>query len=290
MRIIDTYANMLALVTHTNGHYDESAWCAYAGRISPVLPDKCLNDAASYDFERDVRPVLESAMNNRARLEEAHASFVRATRNLTQRFGAVFGMDLQVDIILHLGLCNGAGWATELDGKPAILLGMEKIIELGWTDDASMIGLIYHELGHIWHDTAGTLHADTTTNAEKAVWQLYQEGIAMHCEQLLMNDAWHYHQDKDGWLDWCKDHQTALFAEYKRRIDADESVQDFFGDWCSYLGHSDVGYYLGGELIKRLAGRYLLNELANLSSAGIYDELCRCANPVQTPTPSLYST
>jgi len=290
MRIIDTYADMLALIAHTHGHYDEGAWRAYAGRISPALPDKCLSDAASYDFERDVRPVLASAMGDCAKLEAAHASFLRATESLTQRFEAVFGTNLQVDIILYLGMCNGAGWATELDGKPAVLLGMEKIIELGWTDDASMIGLIYHELGHIWHDAAGTLHADAKTHAEKAVWQLYQEGIAMHCEQLLMNDAWHYHQNKDGWLAWCQNNETALFAEYKRRIDAHESVQDFFGDWCSYLGHSDVGYFLGGELIKRLAGRHLLNELAKLPVDVVCEELGRCANPVQTPPPSLYSS
>lgn len=73
-------------------------------------------------------------MNNAVKLEQVHSSFVEATQRLQKRFIEAFGNDLDVDIILYLGLCNGAGWATSLTGKKTVLLGIEKIIELDWCD------------------------------------------------------------------------------------------------------------------------------------------------------------
>ncbi|MBQ2812531.1 MAG: hypothetical protein IJE63_04700, partial [Clostridia bacterium] len=52
--------------------------------------------------------------------------------------------------------------------------------------------------------------------------------------------------------------------EYLRRLDKRQSVQDFFGDWCSYNGHSDVGYYLGCKFVEHLMKKYTLKEVANL--------------------------
>jgi len=137
-----------------------------------------------------------------------------------------------------------------------------------------MTALLYHELGHIWHDAIGTLYHDTNSISEKSLWQLYQEGIAMYCEQLLLNDFSSYHQDKNNWLGWCNKNRKDIFIEYKKRVDENESTQDFFGDWCNYLEHSDVGYYLGCELLKSLSSKYPMTKLANLEINDIYSELC----------------
>ena len=75
-----------------------------------------------------------------------------------------------------------------------------------------------------------------------------------------------YHQDKDGWLDWCRENEAEIKKEYLRRFDAKESVQDFFGDWCSYNGYSDVGYYLGCRFIEYLMKSNSLKEIANFVS------------------------
>ena len=51
------------------------------------------------------------------------------------RFGrirSVFVKALDAKIILLLGLCNGTGWATTLNGRPTVLLGIEKIVALHW--------------------------------------------------------------------------------------------------------------------------------------------------------------
>ena len=127
------------------------------------------------------------------------------------------------------GLCNGAGWATSLDGRDAVLLGIEKIIELNWQDESAMQALIFHEIGHIWHKTYGNLYPEARSEGEKSLAQLYQEGLAMVCEHILCQDDRYYHQNQNGWLDWCKENEAEIKREYLRRVDKNISTQDFFG-------------------------------------------------------------
>lgn len=273
MRVIDTYNEIKLLFSQKE--FNLELWQKYANSISPSLRQKVESDASAYDLAKQVFPVINYALNNITKLEEMHNSFISTTQQLKNTFIEVFKNDLDVDIILYLGLCNGAGWATSLDGKKTILLGVEKIIELDWCDFESMSSLIYHELGHIWHDVVGNLSLKTENQSEKSVWQLYQEGVAMYCEQLLANNFSFYHQNKDEWLKWCVENKDNLFTEYLRRVDNGESTQDFFGDWCNYQGYSDVGYYLGCEFVKRLLKKYSLTEIANLSIETLSYELQR---------------
>lgn len=52
-------------------------------------------------------------------------------------------------------------------------------------------------------------------------------------EQLLCGDENYYHQNQEGWIDWCENNLIELKREYLIRITNSESVQDFFGDWNS---------------------------------------------------------
>ena len=209
MRIINTYPEIVTLYGELGGTFDMTAWEAYAARISPSLVAMCKEDLADYDFDTEALPTLTNALNKRADLDKTHESFAAVTAGLPERFREIFGVDMDVDIVLYFGLCNGAGWATPLDGRFAVLLGVEQIIKLGWHSEKSMIGLIYHELGHILHLFHGhrrALHManERLTGGDKWLWQLYYEGIAMYCEQLLVGDFACYHQDVDGWADWCR--------------------------------------------------------------------------------------
>ena len=60
-------------------------------------------------------------------LETLHTSFVRVTNGLNQRIIDCFAHELEIDIVLYLGLCNAAGWVTDINGRDVILLGIEKI-------------------------------------------------------------------------------------------------------------------------------------------------------------------
>ena len=61
------------------------------------------------------------------------------------------GLDFEVLFVIYVGVGCGAGWATELGGRPACLLGLENIAEQGWLDEGALSGLVAHELGHLLH-------------------------------------------------------------------------------------------------------------------------------------------
>lgn len=268
MKIINTCDKIKSFFS---GGFDMTVWRKYAGKISKELPSKCENDAKDYDFKKDVLPVLESALNT-DKIDFVSKNFQIVVDTLNANLSKLFDAEPDINIILYLGLCNGAGWATTLDGKNTVLLGIEKIIELDWGDEANMRALILHEIGHLWHKMNGHLYIPDFTKRRKAIQQLYQEGVAMVCEHILCGDDDFYHQDKDGWLDWCRENETEIKKEYLRRLDARESIQDFFGDWCSYNGYSDIGYYLGCRFVEHLMKSHPLKEIANFSYRKINKE------------------
>lgn len=279
--------------------FDLEKWRAYAAGISPELARMCLEDVAKYDFDRQVAPVLQASLSRPDKLRQLHASFLGAVGALrangpallgasgpAQRpgpqtggpFGAaapqdagrgIQGMPLFAGgggpaIVLYLGLCCAAGRATRLEGVPAILLGIEKIIELDWCDETAMKALLFHELGHLWHESLRGELEEGGSPRQRAVLQVYSEGVAMVCQQRLAGDPELFHQDRDGWLGWCRANEGAIKAGYLRRMEAGESTQGFFGDWVSFMGQPDVGYFLGRQFVAWLLGRYTLAEAAVL--------------------------
>ena len=276
MKIINTCDKIKSVFA--NG-FDIELWRKYAGEISHELPSKCENDAKSYDFNRDVLPVLENALNNE-KIDFVSRNFQSVIDTLNENLSKLFDTEPDINIVLYLGLCNGAGWATTLDGKNTVLLGIEKIIELSWGDETNMRALILHEIGHLWHKLNGNLHIPEYTKRRKGIAQLYCEGVAMVCEHILCGDDEFYHQDKDGWLDWCRENEIEIKKEYLRRLDAKESVQDFFGDWCSYNGHSDIGYFLGCRFVNHLMKTHSLKDIANMKYRVLNKKFTEFANTV----------
>ena len=262
MHFTDTYEAVQRVFPE--GSFTLTAWKKYAAAISPELAEKCEKDAADYDFEKQVLPVLQDALKNSEGLREIHLSFQRVSKKIASGFQQAFGQEPEAEVLLYLGLCNGAGWADKLNGKPAVLLGMEKIWELRWGEEEKLFALAAHELGHLYHEQKGGCFGEAATLEEEGLFQLYSEGVAMFCEQELLGQPDYYHQDQNGWLTWCIEQEETLKAEYRRRLAAEESVQDFFGDWCSYRGKSDTGYFLGCRFVRFLLERYPLEEMLKL--------------------------
>ena len=275
MKIIDTFQDMVD--TFSNGPFNMDKWEKYADHISPSLTKKVKADCRDYHFETQILPIITHMLQNIEKAEQAHRSFVKAVEELPQKTADIFGEELEISIIFYLGLCNGAGWATDLNGQSVILMGIEKIVELNWCNERNMAALLYHELGHIWHYAHRTVPTTVETQKQKALWQLYTEGMAMYCEQLLYDDPNFYHQDQGQWLPWCQNNQSRLFQVYAQKMSAGESVQPFYGDWCQWEGHSDVGYFLGALLIRSLAEKYTLKELTNLSLETIEEKVLSMA-------------
>ena len=279
MRIINTCDKIKSVFADG---FTIDLWRKYAEEISKELTSKCENDAKSYDFNKDVLPILEVALNA-DKIDFVSRSFQSVIDTLNENLSKLFDTEPDINIVLYLGLCNGAGWATTLDGKNTVLLGVEKIIELNWGDETNMRALILHEIGHLWHKLNGNLHIPEYTKRRKGIAQLYCEGVAMVCEHILCGDNDFYHQDKDGWLDWCYKNENQIKRDYLRRLDNKESVQDFFGDWCSYNGHSDIGYFLGCRFVEELMQTYSLKEIANMKYRTLNKAFTNFANTVIEP-------
>lgn len=276
IRIIDTRSHIESLFD--NGTFDLKKWEIYIDSIyeeSAVIfksdLQECL-DSGYYDYEKDILPVIQ-AVHGHSSLETLCSSFDKVTACLNKRVFDCFGHELDIDIVLYLGLCNAAGWVTNINGRDVILLGVEKILELKWYDEDSMRGLVYHELGHVYHKQYGVFSQYSDNGSRNFVWQLFTEGIAMCFEQILVNDLDYYHQNKDGWLDWCNDHYQQIKEDFHADLPTMTRFdQRYFGDWVDYRGWGDVGYYLGAKFVHHLCNKCSISQLINKDIDTIYQE------------------
>lgn len=262
MKIIDTYNDIYK--SYENDVFNKTLWDNYAVSAFPGLKEKIEQDFSRLaDYKDKIYEILNGIPKNIEAAEIAHQSFLNAAKNLSDKITNHFNVDLDVTIILYLGLGNASGWATTINKQKVVLVGLEKIVELDWCSERDMQDLIYHELGHIYHSLFE--QKELFMNKRKqAAQQLYREGIAMVFEQTLCDDVSRYHQNTNGWLDWCKENESLIKTQYLKRMENKESVQDFFGDWCSFMEHSDVGYYLGTAFVRFLMKDYSLQEIASM--------------------------
>lgn len=281
VQIIDTFSQIGEVFC--NGRFDLKRWREYINTIyrntSDIFEDDLQEyiDSGSYTYEDDILPLLNRVQGHPF-LETLHTSFVRVTNGLNQRIIDCFAHELEIDIVLYLGLCNAAGWVTDINGRDVILLGIEKILELSWYDEDSMYGLIYHELGHIYHKQYGAFEQEGRNQSQNFIWQLFTEGIAMYFEQLLMNDLSYYHQNKDGWKNWCDAHFQQILMDFQADLPAMTRFnQRYFGDWVDYCGRADVGYYLGARFVQDLGSRYDFEQLIQLEIEEVTREFFRFA-------------
>ena len=88
----------------------------------------------------------------------------------------------------YVGIGNGAGWATTWEDRPANLLGLENIAELGWETPGAIRKVIARELGHLF---MMSLRSDYNALVEEPLLALYEEGFAQHCEHItLRSESW----------------------------------------------------------------------------------------------------
>lgn len=230
--------------------FDLKRWQVYMEGVIKGSAKTIIDDSAQYDFDRDCRPIIDNALKRRDLRHLISLLFKEVSVGLDDKIKNCFGKSVDACIVAYLGLCNGAGWATELNGRQFVLLGVEKIIELNWLDVADMYGLIFHELGHIYQAQYGVLDRTFTNEKDQMIWQLFTEGIAMYFEQRLVGNMDFYHQDKDDWKDFMIEHEALLKKDFMADINKEVIPKRYFGDWCDYCGYGDAGYYLGAKFIQ----------------------------------------
>lgn len=276
IRIFDTYSQIKTLFD--NGTFNIDKWELYINSIYDKSANIFIDDLreyldnGNYVYEKDILPIINAIYEN-PQLDTLYFSFSKITEGLNQKIIDYFGYELNIDIVLYVGLCNAAGWVTNINGRDVILLGIEKILELNWCDASSMCGLIYHELGHVYHKQYGMFRQQSPNSCCNFVWQLFTEGIAMYFEQVLVNDFDYYHQDKNGWLEWCNNNFQQILQDFCNDLPTMTKLnQKYFGDWVSYHGKGDVGYYLGTKFVHQLCDKYDFEQLINLTIDDIYQE------------------
>ena len=95
----------------------------------------------------------------------------------------------------------------------------------------------------------------------------------MYFEQVLVKDFNYYHQDKMGWLEWCDNHFQQILEDFHSDLPTmTRSNQKYFGDWVSYNGRGDVGYYLGTKFVQWLRSKYDFEQLIEAKIDDIYRE------------------
>ncbi len=256
LRFIDTTPSIP--FSGPSDSFDIGRWEAYMDAVLPGAKAACLRDmeecvSAGYPWEETFLPVLNAAVRGADARRKTALAFHRATDGLEGRLLSVFGRVPDADVVLYLGLCNGAGWATDAPGRPSVLLGIEKIIELGWYGPRDMDALVLHELGHLYHFQFGTDLRAPDPTPDALLWQLFSEGVAMVFEQDAMGDAGFFHQDKNGWKDWCGAHLGMIAARFAADLGRmTPQDQNYFGDWVRFEGRPDVGYYLGAGFVRFL--------------------------------------
>ena len=265
MNIIDVTKDIQ--MAYESGHFNIEKWKNYMYYVLPHAKDICLYDmedsiSHGLSWEKDYLPVLNLVPLNIDKLMEITQSFYKVTENLEETISAKFNKVLDVDIVLYLGLCNGAGWVTTINGKTTVLLGIEKIIELDWVDIDSMNGLILHELGHVYQEQYGVLYREFDAQRDHFLWQLFTEGIAMVFEQEIVYDSEYYHQDNGEWKNWCSQNVALIRQSFRNDLDTmTKENQRYFGDWVDFYGYGDVGYYLGTRFVRFLLEHDCFNNL-----------------------------
>ena len=256
MNVIDTSGHIPE--AFEEGRFRLPKWEKYMDAHVPGAKDVCLADLAESirkgcSWENDVLPVLDAAAADPERLEKAARSFRKVTEGLDERILKAFGRTVDADVVLYLGLCNGAGWATEVRGRRTLLLGVEKILELDWCGEDAMNGLVLHETGHVYHEQYGAAEPAGLPTPDRFLWQLFSEGVAMVFEQEALGDPGYFHQDRDEWKDRCEANEGRILRSFAEDLPAmTPATQRYFGDRVRFMGMPDTGYYLGAKFVRHL--------------------------------------
>ena len=199
-------------------------------------------------------------------MEAARERLPRIWERVLKRAAGVLGFRDKVLGVIHVGIGCGAGWATDYEGKPAVLFGLEMIAELGWHTPERLEGLAAHELGHVIH--RAWRGEDIEPLEERAAGLLYTEGFAQRLEGLILGRESFHQAPSPEWITRCRKSLPEIAQAYLTRMNGGD-VRGFFGSWFDYRGTKYTGYFLGYRFIRRLEGERSLREITHLSRKDI---------------------
>ncbi len=186
-----------------------------------------------------------------------------------------FNVDFNIIFVIYVGIGLGAGWATTYKSKPAVLFGLENIVDCNWFSEDFLSALAAHEISHLIHFEWRKNH-NLKIEYSSPYWSLYEEGFATWCEHFIMDrDIWRFQSGQHDWVKWCQQNRRSLVQEFIRRVTRKEDIRPFFGSWFDLFGQKQTGYYLGHEIIKNWRKRLDIKKIAILPIEEIIERIDR---------------
>jgi hypothetical protein len=268
-KLIDLADGLLPVIEANLGKsFDEqlAAWREFYANHAPALPERLYGDYS--DEEGGWLPIARDRVwpmhaERMGRMKAANKAIRETYADIYRLAGERLGFTGPLVLVTYVGIGNGAGWATQWEGLPAVLLGIENIAELNWHERPSVCGLLSHEIGHLFMTSVRGAEA-TEKLTEDPHLCLFEEGFAQHCEHVIVgSDTWHC-ASQPGWVEWCAAHEPMLAGEFLRRVHDRKLWREFFGSWFEIDGRIQTGYFLGCRMVERMNHRMSLCEIAGL--------------------------
>lgn len=226
-------------------------WYNYMERDIEIR-DKCIDDYVTegYDWKKIAeQKVFVYDDKDLARMHLLPENILEICKDINLN-SILVTQDEDISVVIYHGIGNGAGWATTHKNKPSILLGVEKIVELGWENKITLTNLIAHEYAHLLHNSfRHDITFQIDSDYKRYIFKLYYEGFATYYENFFFG------REKSDleWYKKCVTNYEDIKKEYLVRLENNPiSCLDFYGDWYKIFGISDTGYFLGSKLIEFL--------------------------------------
>lgn len=271
--IVDTFPDFEDFWWEYHSKPIEAQIEGWVSRYMARWPDLLRKQTKQYESEKsDWRQIARQRIfpglpRRISAIRAARKGLIKETKRILRRAQRRFDYPDLPLVVIYVGIGLGAGWATTYQRSPAILFGLENVAEEGWTDAASIRGLIAHELSHhlhgYWRKKAGRRFGSSP------LWTLYLEGFADRCERLVLEeDQTHITKGSsdEEWENWCEENKRWLAREFIRRLDKNLDMRPFFGSWLKLRGHSQTGYFLGSEIVERLEQEHSIEEIAGMKN------------------------
>lgn len=264
MRLLNTIREFLLYWSSYTGLSVEEmfgGWLSIYMAAYPELLEKQVGwwgglDAVRKAMVERVLPKLDAMIHE---VFEAWRAALEVADEVCDRAAEKLGEDIDPVVALYVGSRCGAGWATTLVGRPALLIGLESAAELGWTTEDRMRGLIAHGLGHLYHMKLRGEWAEFEEAGKDPLFQLYSEGFAQACEHAIIGiESWHV-ATGEGWAERCEGKLGALAERYLQMAEEGD-VKAFYSPRLDVEGVGSAGYYLGHRLITWLRGEGMSTE------------------------------
>ena len=267
--LLDTFPDFIQYWTiYSKAPVEEqiNGWVYQYMQKWPQLLKKQVNQYRSegYEWRRIAKEnVFPKIKTNLSKIRLVRRLLVQESWQIIRNAREKFDFYQPLYLIIYVGIGLGAGWETKYRKLPALLFGLENIAEEDWTSAAEIRGLITHELGHLvhsfWREKAGK------RIISNPLWQLYTEGFADRFENSLQSNKKIHRDSMDQESVWFGKNKRWLAREFLKRLENNGDFRPFFGSWYRIRGHSQTGYFIGSEIVKRLEESFSLKEIAGLN-------------------------